>query len=85
MDKYISPLKVDTTKNIAYYETAIPSDIPTEDVPFYYISQDGDRLDSISNLFYKTPDKWWVIAQANNLANGTIAVPGGVKLLIPNV
>lgn len=85
MDKYISPLVVDTTKKIPYYETAIPSAVPTEDIPFYYIAQDGDRLDSISNLFYKTPDNWWVIAKANNIANGTIAVPGGTKLLIPNV
>lgn len=85
MDKYTAPLKVDTTKNIPYYETSIPSLIPTEDVPFYYIAQDGDRLDSISNLFYKTPDKWWVIAKANKIVNGTIAVRGGTKLLIPNV
>lgn len=85
MDKYTFPLKVDSTKNISYYETAIPSAIPTENVPFYYIAQDGDRLDNISNLFYKTPDKWWAIAKANNIANGTIAVSGGTKLLIPNV
>jgi hypothetical protein len=85
MDKYISPLKIDTTKNIPYYETATPSTVPTEDVPFYYIAQDGDRLDTISNLFYKTPDNWWIIAKANNIANGTIAVTGGTKLLIPNV
>lgn len=85
MNKYTAPLTIDYSKSIPYYETSILSSIPTEDVPFYYVAQEGDRLDTISNLFYKTPTKWWVIAKANNLTNGTIGLVGGTKLLIPNV
>jgi hypothetical protein len=47
--------------------------------------QDGDRLDTISNRFYKTPNNWWILAKANNLANGSMAVPIGTRLFIPNV
>jgi nucleoid-associated protein YgaU len=85
MDKYTTPLIIDYSKSIPYYQTTILSSVPTEDIPFYYITQEGDRLDTIANLFYKTPNKWWVIAKANNLANGTIGLVGGTKLLIPNV
>ena len=85
MERYVTPPTIDTTKDIAYYQTAILSKIPQEELPFYYTTQEGDRLDTISTLFYKTPTNWWVIAKANNLANGSIAVPGGTVLFIPNV
>lgn len=85
MEKYQSRLVTDASKQIPFYQTTLLSDIPLEDVPFYYLTQENDRLDTISNLFYKTPTKWWIIAKANNLANGTMGVPGGINLYIPNV
>lgn len=85
MNKYETTLRIDRSKGAPFYETAIVSAVPEEEVPFYYITQEGDRLDTISNLFYKTPDNWWVIAKANNLADGSIAVDGGVQLFIPNI
>lgn len=85
MNRYQTDLTVDTTKNIPYFETVLVSDIPMETVPFYYTTRGTERLDNLSNKFYKNPKNWWVIAQANNLANGTISVPDGTKLFIPNV
>lgn len=85
MDKYITPLKIDKTKKIPYYNTNIPTRIPSEDIPFYYVTQDGDRLDILSYRFYKTSDNWWILAKANNLTNGSMAVPIGTRLFIPNV
>lgn len=85
MKKYQTDIKIDNTKNIPYYETVLPSVIPDESVPFYYTTRGNQRLDTIANLFYKTPSKWWILAKANNLANGTVAVPDGTKLFIPNV
>jgi len=85
MEKYIQTPVSDFTKTIPYYETVILNSIPEENVPFYYTTRGNQRLDTISNLFYRTPANWWVIAKANNLANGTISVPDGTKLLIPNV
>ena len=85
MNKYQTDLTVDTSKNIPYYENVLVSDIPSETVPFYYTSRGNERLDNISNKFYKTPKNWWMIARANNLANGTLSVTDGTKLFIPNV
>lgn len=85
MKRYQSDIVVDKTKQIPYYETVILSDVPSEVIPFYYTTRGNQRLDTISNLFYKTPKNWWIIAKANNLANGTISVADGTKLFIPNV
>lgn len=85
MDKYTTPLTIDRTKNIPYYTTVIPASIPSEDIPFYYVTQDGDRLDTLSYKFYNTTANWWILAKANNLVNGSMAVPIGTRLFIPNI
>lgn len=85
MERYTNTLQVDTTKGIPYYKTTIPMQIPQEEIPFYYLSQDGDRFDTLSYKFYGTPDLWWVIAKANNLADGSMAPPEGTRLFIPNI
>ena len=85
MERYITPLTIDTSKKIPYYTTVIPTKIPSEDIPFYYVTQDGDRLDILSYKFYNTVDNWWVLAKANNVANGSMAVPIGTVLFIPNI
>lgn len=85
MNKYINNLSVDQQKGLPFYKTVIPSKIPTEDLPYYYISQEGDRFDTLSSLFYKTPNNWWAIAKANNLNNGSMGILPGTRLFIPNV
>jgi hypothetical protein len=85
MNKYQDTINIDYTKGAPYYETVIPTRIQPEVVPFYYTTYINERLDNISSKFYKTPNNWWIIAKANNLANGTLAVPAGTKLFIPNV
>jgi len=85
MERYNTPLQIDTTKKIPYYTTALTTSIPSEDIPFYYVVQDGDRLDTLSYKFYNTTENWWVLAKANNLANGSMAVPIGTRLFIPNI
>lgn len=84
MNKYQNTLQVDISRRIPYYYSILPSKITMEEVPFFYISKQGDRLDTLSNLFYKTPRNWWIIAKANNLSNGTFAVPEGTRLYIPS-
>jgi phage tail protein X len=85
MERYTTPPNIDSTKKIPYYSTVIPAAIPSEDIPFYYVTQDGDRLDMLSYKFYGTPDNWWILAKANKLANGSMAAPQGTSLFIPNV
>jgi len=85
MERYTTKLSVDVTKKIPYYTTAIPTQVPSEDIPFYYVTQDGDRLDILSQKFYNTPNNWWVLAKANNLADGSVSIPIGTRLFIPNI
>ena len=85
MNRYETPLQIDDTKQVKYYLSALPREFVQEDVPFVYVSREGDRFDNIANAFYKTPTLWWVIAQANNLNNGSLALPAGVPLYIPNL
>lgn len=83
MKRYQEELTIDRSKNIPYFETTLLTEIPEEEVPFYYVTRGNQRLDNISKLFYKTPNNWWILAKANNLANGTVSVPDGTKLFIP--
>ena len=85
MERYTTRLNIDVSKKIPYYTTVLPTPIPAEDIPFYYIVQDGDRLDTLSYKFYKTTENWWMLAKANNLVNGSMAVPVGTRLFIPNI
>lgn len=85
MNRYQETLNIDTTKSVPYYQTTILNTVPQESLPFYYTARQNERLDTISTMFYKTPSKWWIIAKANNLSNGVIAVSAGTKLFIPNI
>lgn len=85
MKKYAEDLRIDNTKNIPYYLPTLLGETPTEEIPFYYTTRQDERLDNISVKFYRTPLNWWVIAKANNLAEGIVSVPGGTKLFIPNI
>lgn len=85
MKRYQNQLKVDSTKRVRYNLSVLPTTITAEEIPFYYASVAGDRLDTISHMFYKTPTLWWIIAQANNMVDGRVALEPGTKLFIPNV
>jgi hypothetical protein len=43
----------------------------------------GDRFDTIADEFYSDVTLWWIIAKANVLINGTLAVEPGIRLRIP--
>ena len=44
-----------------------------------------ERLDNVAFKFYGDPKFWYLIAQSNNLANGTLHAPPGITLLIPEL
>ena len=46
------------------------------------ISQDGDRLDILAKEFYDDERLWFVIARANDLGKGTMAIPSGQIIYI---
>lgn len=41
------------------------------------------RLDLISQLFYETPELWWVLAEVNNLVDPMTQVVNGLRLRVP--
>ena len=43
----------------------------------------GDRFDMLAYEFYGDVTLWWIIAKANIMINGTLAVEPGLKLRIP--
>ena len=49
----------------------------------YIIGQIGDRLDNLAFKYYNDSSLWWIIARANNIGNGSLVVPLGVQLRIP--
>lgn len=49
----------------------------------FIISKKSDRLDLLSNQYYGDSRYWPIIAKANNLHNGTIRVPVGIRIRIP--
>lgn len=85
MNRFTTNPKIEDRYGPKFYTTAILNSIPTEEVPFYYTANEGDRLDVLASKFYNNSSYWWVIAKANNLANGAIAVPVATRLYIPNI
>ena len=45
----------------------------------------GERLDVIANKYYRRPDLWWIILDANPQINDPLSIKPGTVLRIPNV
>ncbi len=65
------------------FKTAHYPSFPKKQTDLYIISREQDRLDLLSNEFYKDPRYWWILAKVNNLGKGTLDVPIGIQLRIP--
>lgn len=46
---------------------------------------EGERLDQISQLYYKRPGFWWIIMEYNPQIEEITDIPAGTVLKIPNV
>ena len=65
------------------YKTKIYPRIPKLNSDIYIVTQDGDRLDTISYQYYGDSSLWWVIASANNIHDPSFAVADGTVLRLP--
>jgi nucleoid-associated protein YgaU len=75
-----------TEEGKRYLATNIPSEVSVENkFPISHIAGESDRLDTLAYRYYGDAMKWWIIARANNLVNGSIAVKPGTKLSIPRL
>lgn len=50
-----------------------------------YSWKDGDRMDQVATKFYRYPELWWLVAQANPQINDHSKIPAGAVLRIPVV
>ena len=49
----------------------------------YIRARYGDRIDNLAFEYYNDVTLWWIIAQANGLGKGTLAIPAGKQIRIP--
>jgi len=42
-----------------------------------------NRFDLVSQLFYGTPDLWWLIAEVNNIIDPLVGVAAGTVIRVP--
>lgn len=50
-----------------------------------YTWKAGDRLESLAMKFYRDPEYWWIIAEANPEVIDIQNIPAGTTLRIPSV
>ena len=85
LPRYLTNFQISTTRSgIRYYQTNIKNIIPPDIFEYTITAQDGDRFDTRAARYYKDASKWWIIAKANKLLNGTMFVKGGTQLIIPS-
>ena len=75
--------KKQTTKKGRVLETTMLPVIEKSYHDRYIFTIESDRLDSLAYEFYGDPRHWTILAMANNLGNGTLALPPGIQLRIP--
>jgi phage tail protein X len=66
------------------YRSSRYPEIPRSDNDLFIISRTGDRLDLLANRFYGSAEAWWILAEANQIGKGTLVVPPGMQLRIPD-
>lgn len=74
-------LRTDTGKR--YKKTTVYPIIDRNVNDTYIVSIQGDRLDNLAYKYYDDARLWWIIARANNIGKGSLAVPIGIQLRIP--
>jgi hypothetical protein len=82
MDRY-QHTKPDTATGRKAYATSLLIEIPKSYDDRYIFSREGDRLDLLAYEFYQDTRLWFILANANNLGKGSLAVPPGLQLRIP--
>jgi hypothetical protein len=76
-------IKIDEKKYKKVYKTMLFPKIEKDIDDIYIRTLASDRLDSIAYSYYDDVTLWWVIAQANNIGKGTLAIDPGIRIRIP--
>ena len=83
MSRYrFSKINKDKLGRRNYEQTLYPKRDEAEN-DIYITARVGDRLDMYAHRFYRDTSLWWVIAQANELSDGSLSVEPGKQIRIP--
>jgi|TARA_B100001971_G_C17660189_1_gene272376 hypothetical protein len=75
-------IKKNSTGTRVYKPTIYPK-IPIENSDIIIKSIEGDRLEILAEKYYGDTSLWWIIAAANNLGKGVMALTPGEEIRIP--
>lgn len=78
-----TPIKKRESDNSRVYGSWIPPKVAKSAEDTYIRSVVGDRLDVLAYEYYGDALKWKIIANANQLGKGTLAIPAGTQIRIP--
>lgn len=68
-----------------YYGTVVPINPNIDVFPQTHTAQLGDRWDTLAYTYLGNAALWYLLANANNAANGSIFVKPGTTVVIPEV
>ena len=84
MDRYNNNKKrKDKETSTTFYSSIIYPKPERSADDIYIRARMGDRLDHLAFEYYNDVTLWWIIAEANGLGKGSLAVPQGKQIRIP--
>jgi len=75
--------KRDRVTGKRYYLPTIVSSIPISDTDKFVNVVVGERFDTLAQKFYGDSSLWWIIAKANDMADGKIMIDAEKKIRVP--
>lgn len=72
-------------RKVAYTTSRYP-EVPLSEDDIYVYTTQGDRFDTLANLYYGDSSLWWIISIANtDVTNqSSLNIPIGTQIRIPN-
>jgi len=88
MERYDAEYGVETIKDIRgmrRLSTRYYPEIPDSEGDVFIVSKRGMRWDNLAYQYFNNQRLWFILARANGYANGSLLVPAGVRIRIPNL
>ena len=84
MSRYNSTPEIRDLNNIKRRGTTIFPVVPISSADTNIETTSIERLDKLAYVFYDDSSLWWIIAAANGLGKGSLIIPEGTRLRIPD-
>lgn len=81
--KSAAVIKDKNKDNKRRYVTNLYPKVENQINDLYIITKKGDRLDSLAHKYYGDTRLWSIIAQANHIGKGSLAIEPGIRIRIP--